>query len=37
MKGFMRVCTFYFAGSDLLIVSVHTAVSEGILAFRAPA
>lgn len=37
MKVFIHVCTFYFAGSDLLIVSVHTAVSEVILICQAPA
>lgn len=39
MKGFRHVCTFYFAGSDV-IVSVHicqTSVSEGIQVCRAPA
>lgn len=28
MKGFVPVCTSCFAGHDLLIVSVHTALSE---------
>lgn len=37
MEGFMHVYTFYSAGSDLLVVSAHTAVSGGILICRAPA